>query len=252
MPFDRTPVFNVAFSGLPNTGQLDVFQPGNPTVTNDQIRMAINDGETSAKGMIVFENLLAATTDPLASFTAEVYQFQGNAGEGVMRFLFQASDDTWYASDPSDALPGGFQTREVANVPAANWYEFTPFNSGVSSIASTPAAGLDFTNVQTVGAYWDIGKGAGLNAAFSVGYFQATTGTVGTEGDLDGDGDVDGTDFLIYQRDDGSAQGLMDFQDNYGTEAPATSLSVSAVPEPSCFLLFALGTIGLSVTRRRP
>ncbi|QDS98508.1 LamG domain-containing protein [Adhaeretor mobilis] len=49
-------------------------------------------------------------------------------------------------------------------------------------------------------------------------------------GDADGDGDVDGTVFLILQRN--NPLGIPDWELNYGTDTSATS-SLTAVPEPS-------------------
>jgi hypothetical protein len=64
-------------------------------------------------------------------------------------------------------------------------------------------------------------------------------------GDFDLDGDVDGRDFLIWQRNP-SVGNLGDWQANYG----AGSLSAStAVPEPSAFVLALLG--GYSLSRKR-
>ena len=50
-------------------------------------------------------------------------------------------------------------------------------------------------------------------------------------GDFDGDGDVDGQDFLDWQRNDGTALGLTDWQDNY---ANGSLSSITTVPEPTC------------------
>jgi parallel beta-helix repeat protein len=73
---------------------------------------------------------------------------------------------------------------------------------------------------------------------------------VATPGDFDADGDVDGRDFLIWQRN-GSVGSLTDWQANYGAGALAAA---TAVPEPSsvCLLVFLLnfvGRVSSSVTR---
>ncbi len=65
---------------------------------------------------------------------------------------------------------------------------------------------------------------------------QSIIGT--TPGDFDGDGDVDGADFLVWQRTDGSVSGLSDWQGNYGFGSLAASAASNvAVPEPSSLLL---------------
>jgi T5SS/PEP-CTERM-associated repeat protein len=62
----------------------------------------------------------------------------------------------------------------------------------------------------------------------------------GSDGDFDGDGDVDGRDFLVWQRNP-SVGDLADWQSNYGV-APITSAS-TAVPEPANALLIAVGLV---------
>jgi hypothetical protein len=59
-------------------------------------------------------------------------------------------------------------------------------------------------------------------------------------GDFDSDGDVDGADFLVWQRDLGDAPNLTLWEGNYG--APAAQAAAAAVPEPStASLLLLLG-----------
>ncbi len=67
-----------------------------------------------------------------------------------------------------------------------------------------------------------------------------------TPGDFDGDGDVDGADFLEWQRNDVTPAGLTDWQNNYGT--PLQALAVS-VPEPSSVALILLAA-GACLLRR--
>lgn len=74
----------------------------------------------------------------------------------------------------------------------------------------------------------------------------------GQEGDFNGDGEVDGRDFLVWQRggssDPLSAGDLALWQANYGAAELAT---VAVVPEPSAGLLVVLaGLIGVKRVRR--
>jgi hypothetical protein len=73
-------------------------------------------------------------------------------------------------------------------------------------------------------------------------------------GDFDGDDDVDGNDFLWWQRgelsDPPSASDLTIWEENFGAVGAASSAATSAVPEPSTVVLLALGFVGLLASRR--
>jgi hypothetical protein len=75
-------------------------------------------------------------------------------------------------------------------------------------------------------------------------------------GDFDNDGDVDGNDFLAWQRGNSpngtpggpvSAADLLDWQNNYG---PGPLSAATAVPEPSALALL-VGLVGLGCARSR-
>ena len=68
----------------------------------------------------------------------------------------------------------------------------------------------------------------------------------GTPGDADGDTDVDGADFLIYQRND-DPSGIVAWEGNFGSAVP----SVTAVPEPSTVGLLTLACLALAGLRRK-
>ena len=67
----------------------------------------------------------------------------------------------------------------------------------------------------------------------------------GVPGDADGDGDVDGTDFLLLQRN--NPAGISDWESNY--PVPLAGV-ISAVPEPAGLTLVAIG-LCLAAMRRR-
>ena len=78
------------------------------------------------------------------------------------------------------------------------------------------------------------------------------TAETGLTGDFDMDGDVDGEDFLLWQRDMGVGD-LSDWEANFGTSslAAASTATTSAVPEPTSGLLLAFGVFALSSAIRR-
>ncbi|QEG37236.1 PEP-CTERM sorting domain-containing protein [Bythopirellula goksoeyrii] len=67
-------------------------------------------------------------------------------------------------------------------------------------------------------------------------------------GDFDEDGDVDGNDFLVWQRDQ-NVGSLSDWQDNYN--APASTVNIASVPEPASLLLALSAALFAGFRRRR-
>lgn len=67
------------------------------------------------------------------------------------------------------------------------------------------------------------------------------------DGDFDLDGDVDGTDFLSWQRTDGSPEGLALWEAGMGLSLSTISSEVQAVPEPSSatIALLLVGLLGV-------
>lgn len=70
----------------------------------------------------------------------------------------------------------------------------------------------------------------------------------GLPGDFDGDGDVDGRDFLLWQRDSSIGE-LADWQAHYG-QPNGTISAVHAVPEPGSFALLGVACAALARLRR--
>ena len=92
-------------------------------------------------------------------------------------------------------------------------------------------------------------------ATAAIDNWSLAASTNGTPGDFDGDGDVDGTDFLNWQRGDspqgGTPAELIQWEANYG--APPLAAVTAGVPEPSGILLVfsSAAVLGLSRGLRR-
>ncbi len=72
----------------------------------------------------------------------------------------------------------------------------------------------------------------------------------GQDGDFDGDLDVDGADFLKWQRELGDATSLALWETNFGTTAAAAT--AASVPEPASVLHLGLGSLLIGgISRRR-
>lgn len=128
---------------------------------------------------------------------------------------------------------------------------------------------------QNDGSNWELTDVAGFSAMELIGIFHAggdiaspgSFGTVATSADFDGDGDVDGSDFLAWQTGFGSGttlaegdadgDGDVDADDfgiwaaAYGSAAGTGSLSGSNVPEPSSLILIGLASLSLAFFARR-
>lgn len=122
-------------------------------------------------------------------------------------------------------------------------------NDGVYSIMGTSPAGTQY--VRPVIWFDNAISTTGLQENFFV--FDASLKRVASlAGDFDEDGDVDGNDFLVWQRTP-SVGNLADWQMHYGESLPV-SATASAVPEPTSLglcLLMALGLSGTIVGRLR-
>lgn len=135
-------------------------------------------------------------------------------------------------------------------------------NIGTGSVTLGAAAGdiFDIFTFGSVSGSFDavnlpeLGVGLGWDTSSLLVNGQLAVVSVATPGDFDGDGDVDGRDFLAWQRGQSptplSAGDLADWQANYGQSGPLTASS-TAVPEPGAVVLMLLGAAGFSKGVRR-
>jgi hypothetical protein len=93
---------------------------------------------------------------------------------------------------------------------------------------------------------WSTSIGGAIRTWYDgVGY--ALVSDAGIPGDFDGDGDVDGRDFLAWQRDP-TVGDLDDWQANYGIIGSMSAGNI-AVPEPATYLLLAAALLARSCRR---
>ena len=181
-------------------------------------------------------------------------------GDGIDTIGFLDLDtETFYLAD--------------ANPPTANI-----FVGGISGVAVTG------TKIPVVGDWDGDGRvGLGLFEPSTDTWYLSNSALIASPpGDFDGDNDVDGADFLLWQRDT-AVGSLTDWQTNYGTSgtgvtslsldhtvtfgfgsstqlpvtgvwaAPAnlTTVDTVAIPEPASCAVVAVGMVTLLATRRR-
>ena len=104
-------------------------------------------------------------------------------------------------------------------------------NGGNYAFRDTTAAALAGGNIVLVA-----GNSAGANdGTYTIDDIKLEIAAA-VPGDFDGDADVDGADFLTWQRDDALAGGLTEWQGNYGASG-SLSASLATVPEPSSLIL---------------
>ncbi len=189
--------------------------------------------------------------------------FDAVSREKIILDIYQRVNpfDSWTSNSSPLVDPGDLQVDLIDdNVINVEWY--------VDNELISTATGTNF-------ALTDFGFGPGEYTVTARGYdptafdfltgwvrknqnqleqfvtWQVTVSSPILSGDFDSDGDVDGRDFLVWQRgnspDPFSANDLADWQANYGTSALVAN--GTAVPEPSTMALLSLLAVVAAVHR---
>jgi len=204
-----------------------------------------------------------------------------NVGPNTLSNTFQFAENQWYNStDPGSSTPN-LPTPEVDGIigvdPQLDIHEIVSWDFGWGTWLVNA---VENENSITIGSPEDLrlatpGDGATLNiglayplvgdwtfsalpsAEVSVAPFSQSVlinAALLPPGDFDGDLDVDGNDFLVWQRGGSSgganAGDLNTWQENYGTQLASTSAG-SAVPEPLSLVLGLLAVVVRASVRFR-
>jgi hypothetical protein len=273
------PSFSTSFSGatLPTTD--DQYKFTGVAVTDASGRLFMRGRSAMADTTPgVFMN--GFEINPFTGLTLEV-----NSTTGAIRVLNTSAspfDLSYYEiRSAAGALnPAGWTSLDDAE-------GGDPFGTGwdeaVASSANVLSEG-NLTSMSTLagnggttslGSGFTIGGAQDLNFSYAApgettlrgGFVKFVTGGAVANADYDDDGDVDGGDFLLWQRQsgstvtagtgaDGSGNGVVDAADltlwrtQFGTTPPAT-VAAAAVPEPATMALVALAMGGVLLGAKR-
>ncbi|MBX3433679.1 MAG: PEP-CTERM sorting domain-containing protein [Pirellulales bacterium] len=137
-----------------------------------------------------------------------------------------ADDGTWSKS----AVSGAGMLLELQEDGTTSFNNATLFNLGKIFDAGYTASGVTFEFLLAGGT--DFTEGVVVFGDLP---------TVGTPGDFDGDGDVDGSDFLRWQRglspNGATSTDLNIWRSHFGAAVPSVAGSLVAIPEPTSWML---------------
>jgi hypothetical protein len=180
-------------------------------------------------------------------------------------------------NDPGNGRGHRDFLNDIGMLMAINNSNTAGVNSGSGAATGNPASvltGLEFSvplsvlgdlasEIKIAAFISNSGYGSLSNQFAGVGVLRGNLGTTSTvnlanitgnqyvtvavpSGDFDGDGDVDGRDFLVWQRNNGSAADLAIWQEQYGSSGPLSA--ATSVPEPALgVLLLSLIAVGGSL-----
>jgi len=242
---------------------IDLAAPAVFGQENEDIRFRFTKPDESVftEGTVVYtglaNNTLTLNVDP---DTGEAQIINGSS--------FTVSIDTYDVSSVTGSLEsadGSWNSLEDQAATGGNWFEANVSNTRISELLPIGGMELAPNAIVSLGTLFDEVNGfEDLNFQFAI--------VEDSRGDFDQDGDIDGGDFLAWQRGESStalsASDLADWEGNFGTvlSSPSGALltgkvlyspliavsSAVAVPEPNSAVLLLAGFSLLFEAVRRP
>lgn len=245
-------ILNPSFEAGQGTDADDWLELGGPSGSTTRDGSMPNTGSFSAYMQVDhFINPAAATpysveqTQPVGSINnAENYNLSFSAKVDTLNFesLDMFYQILWLDQDASDG--GGVRGESlIPLIPAGISTSYQMFGlSDMDVPDGTDSFQLRFQ--LSPGAVENIGNGLYIDDVVL-----ASTSSQST-GDFDEDGDVDGHDFLLWQRTQGTMTELNDWQTTYGSVS-GTFAAAAIVPEPPALTLLLVSSLLLFQLRDR-
>jgi hypothetical protein len=257
---------NVAFGGATSSARRPFQSP-----------LAVGDSLS-----LRFDNPLLAPLHQQAPSGLIIRVNSGTGAQSVERFALFASSDfnggAWAASDSvgttnlgvsTSATSQGAEFRFTLTAAQSYLFELRPLSGGNPLVSRSgnlaPSTAGAIRSVDLVMYANGSGNGQTGSAAQPTGareffFNNLLITSPGVAGDYDADGDVDGNDFLVWQRNlgsttnlaaDGSKNGVVDGADLtvWRGHFPSSTGLAAAMPEPSAALLGTLAFCGITLRR---
>jgi len=224
---------DVVSTGLGNPARSLAFD-SNPATTSSPVDLA---------AAIADEDYFAFTITPDAGTPLDLVRLKFDS---QINFPGSVTDWTLFTDPDPNALGTQIATGTTA-VPASP----PVFETKVANLVVVPSL-QNITNPVSFRLYFH--GWTASSPLYRVDNLQLEGVLAGTgtffPGDFDGDSDVDGADFLKWQRDGLSAADLLDWEVGYGISSSLSAALVTNVPEPSSLLL-VVSAVGLLASARR-
>jgi hypothetical protein len=232
----------------------------------DTINTTTTSAESTTYGISGTTDALVGTPDPTGELTTATETSSGNTGVGWVfikqdalnfkkLFLIDFNDGgDSKPIDPENHIPTAgdwtvLETIDLAGQPS-DWHrlavDYDPITGEVIARFNDQTFTHDITQ-DMVGTFYVGYRVQTVNVNNSPPIFDFFEAPAGLPGDFDDDGDVDGRDFLLWQRNPGVGN-LSDWQTNYGMGGLA---AIASVPEPSAGLLAAACGLAMCGLRKR-
>ena len=263
----------------PSPGRLSELQQAGSTVLAGQTSQGLGDALAPPTQFGQGDDLVFQYTAPDGGIRTGFVEYTGNANTlvlqvdpttGAARMVnqsqFSVAIDGYSITSADGALLTSWDSLDDQDAGGGDWLEANPTSDRLSELKETDALVLNNGDSFSLGSLYNHAAGSGEGDLV----FEFLINEPAFDGDFDDDDDVDGDDFLTWQRNDGTEAGLDDWQADFGGigggsgSASVTTFgevqfvavspisAASAVPEPNSvtLALLAFGFVFTTVSRR--
>ncbi len=222
---------------------------GNPTETGGMAEFFRTFLDFDLSSVATTANQLESAI--LRIYQTEVYETQGADSINGGADLFSLDADWDPATGTFSELANSTQIggTSVWDSDGIELYRDIDVTAAVAAWLANPSSNFGFSLISDLEGT-SILSAKYIGGAYNITPPQLILTATQQPGDFDGDGDVDGNDFLTWQRGVASSSDLADWETNFGLSGEALA-GAAAVPEPSTWMFTAALLPVLMVRNRR-